>query len=305
MHPLRLPLLCGVLAACSPTDPAELVIDNLSDSGRQLVVDDDAIFVLDRVDVLRIEADGSSVATVGTTDGAHPVQLAADATRLYWTENSIEGDIRAIDKVGGAATVLALDQAALELVVDSTAVYWISSGWQTEAGVWRQDKSGGSPQLLRPAERARSLGLDSGRLHWCERGDGIDACYTMDPTSGHATLLVRGAVEHIAVVDGRAYYSTTDSSRARLWVVPAAGEQPIQILERPYDRIDDAQAANRFVHIAVAPDGDVYAASANAIFELHPDGAARIAETVVAAPIRVNDEHIFFPRNHDVWRVAR
>jgi hypothetical protein len=226
--------------------------------------------------------------------------LAADAERVYWAENSFDGAIRAIPRGGGAGEVIAEHQAAYEVQVDDAAVYWSSSGLAAaDPGVWRLAHGETTPELLVPGIRVFTL--DGDRLYWCDD----DGCHSIDRRGGDARLEFTAHPTDAWTVAGGALYFAARSGDAppdQLWTIAGPAATPELLMQTRTDWRNDSLAQNAVVDIAAAPDGRIYAATGNRAFEVGGDDVVR---AFISGPLQFDDGNVYWRGQAQIWRTPR
>ncbi|HWM85978.1 MAG TPA: hypothetical protein VNO33_09075 [Kofleriaceae bacterium] len=135
-----------------------------------------------------------------------PLGLAADASRLFWSDSRISGAIlaRAADGDGNPQNLVAGQDTALYVATDDDSVYWSNAGGL----VLRASKQGGALSMVAASlgdGPAGSLVLDSARVYFADQGggrvfsvakDGSDELTTVSANQG-APLGVGVDAEHV------------------------------------------------------------------------------------------------------------
>lgn len=148
--------------------------------------------------------DAGALVTMPTLGGGAPELVAAeplgsvsrvalDAQRAYWVSDLLVGHVASAPLGGGAATILAANQATPhDLAIDATHVYWT-----VDTGIMRVPLGGGAAELVATARKPTAVALDATSVYWLELGtpaaqylDG--ALVKMPLGGGPKTLLASG-----------------------------------------------------------------------------------------------------------------
>jgi hypothetical protein len=191
-----------------------------------------------------------------------PGDLAADSTRLYWTNTTDggTGTVNAIDKDGGSVVELATGQANPGgVAVDDTYVYWTNN---LGGAVMRTAKDGsGTPQLVAATSSPWFIALDATYAYIASSQGLLRA----DKTGAGTPTVVWGAGGLLAT-DGTALYTVTN--------IPGlpTGEE---IQEFNFA----TQTAGLYVSASLYPPAEVHQVSAIGADPYHP-GAVAVADSI-------------------------
>jgi len=171
---------------------------------------------------------GRCTADTLVADTSATLQLAVDATRVYWVDdgNDIPGSGRvfAMDKRGGEPTLLVEGETRIfGVAVDGSFLYWTNgASAQTAGSVKRQPLGGGSAVTLDAAPTYNPAWIYAGAAgaYWFGTGNsGIYASTAFEPFRVFAPPHA-GA---IAVANGLVYYLHVESGGQELRASPEGG----------------------------------------------------------------------------------
>ncbi len=155
---------------------------------------------------------GSSPSTLAS--GQHPVNIAVDATSVYWTDNSDTAQLGSVMKValaGGTPVVLATSTNPTAIAVDATSVYW-TDPW--DGTIMKVALAGGTPVALATSTYPNGIAVDATSVYWT-----TDLTVMKVALSGGTAVTltnksgsVAGEPQSIAVDATGVYYPASDSS---------------------------------------------------------------------------------------------
>jgi hypothetical protein len=228
-------------------------------------------------------SNGTCDVTVLAKDEASPVNVAVDATAVYWVSfgsgTAADGAMKRADKTGGPATAIAPGLVGPRaLVLDGDAAYCVT----TDGSILRVPKAGGGATELATQQASPvALAVGQGVVYWANAGTppafADSAIMALDLQDPGATPLVVGAIgSRISsiVVAGDQLYATVfgtgqDPDGALVRFAAAVPSGPAGPNEKP------VLVAGGLVgpHALVAGAGAVWLASKNAILSVPVAGA--------------------------------
>jgi hypothetical protein len=181
------------------------------------------------------DASASTVSMVPATGGpgvvlasgqVYPLQLATDATYLYWGTNH---GVNKVPLGGGALTTVVSYDSPYGIAVDASNVYFTNGG----DGVFAAPLGGGAPTRLASGQAlARLLAVNADHVYWTNDvpGGTIDGV----PTTGGATVVLAGSQDYgngIAVDADNVYWVTGNgnSPAGTVMKVPLGGGSPVTL----------------------------------------------------------------------------
>ena len=203
-----------------------------------------------------IDCEGGSCMTLAVDAIGHPVLIAVDGSKVYWTtpvggSNGVSiGFVKSVPVAGGTPSTLASGQNfPFGIAVDSTSVYWTtlapSSGPQVvnDGRVQKLPVAGGPAAQLVGNRTSGCMNVAVGKsgVYWIEDGGGVFGV----PLGGGPVTTI-GATEDrhggIAVDATRAYW--TDTTLGIVEAAPLAGGTSVTLAaaqDRPYGIAVDSE----------------------------------------------------------------
>lgn len=124
--------------------------------------------------ILSVPVGGGTTTTFAS--GQSPVDLAADATNLYWTDNTGGGSVMSAALSGAAPVTLATGTGgASAIAVDATSVYWSTNTYHTMTDTIRKVPIGGGSivTLATGLNGVTGLAVDATSIYWVEEYGGV------------------------------------------------------------------------------------------------------------------------------------
>jgi hypothetical protein len=174
--------------------------------------------------IRRVSKSGGAVTSV-QTGLTNAVDLAADATMVYWIETGSPGKVRKSLRTGGTITDVAKDVVLPRAIaVDDSFVYWA-----TDTEVWKRGKSALIPvNLVTGASALYALHVGSGRVYFSSFA--ADGYIRYVPTTGGAVkdvVLHQNAVWEFGLdANGGVYFSPNSGKLLR---VSSPGSSPVEL----------------------------------------------------------------------------
>jgi hypothetical protein len=173
-----------------------------------------------------------------------PAQLVADATYVYWTDDSggiWKTPLEAPDTAPISVVDRSLTKDPYALAIDATSLYWsdVPIGFSNDGSINKVDLAGGMPVVLVPQNgRAISLAVDDSRVYWTN-----EQYVLAVPKTG-------GLIERIAVAEQDAQYIVVDTTHL-YWT--DSGQHAIRSIDLhdPNAMPKTIAAADAPLHIAV------------------------------------------------------
>ena len=143
--------------------------------------------------------DGTCVAVVTLALGqAKPLDIAVDATNIYWIAHGTEsnsyqdGTVMKVPTGGGTPTTLASGQNyPSHLAIDATSVYW-TNAWTNVSGgtVMKVAKGGGTPTTLASnQDNPQGIAVDAASVYWTISVSPGGAVMKVPTSGGTPTIL--------------------------------------------------------------------------------------------------------------------
>jgi hypothetical protein len=182
--------------------------------------------------VTRVPLDGAISIELAPQEA--PAGIALDATSVYWTDFTSNGDVVMLGKHSAAAAVtLASGQSYPGAVaVDATTAYWTNSanGAPGMGSVAKVPLTGGTPVTLASGRNnPAGIAVDAANVYWTDFGtNGTDGAVLEVPLAGGkvATLAGAQAGPQAIAVDAKSVYWTNFLGTGSVAKVPIGGGMP-------------------------------------------------------------------------------
>ena len=202
-------------------------------------------------------------------DHVAPVEIAVDATRVYWQDvlGPDPEHVFSVAKTGGALTTLAADNFQnIGLTIDDNFVYWDHESSDSSGAVMRVPIAGGTASIVAATLVPPAWLMRSGTtLVWEAYG-----LFAGPISGGSITMLdpVHRQIDSIATTADRVFYATRSETESAIRSVPLAGG-PSSLVEDCYAvGIDNCE-------VAIANDRICIGSNTNHTIETaSPPGAA-------------------------------
>lgn len=164
-------------------------------------------------DVLFRVAGSATTSTPVECGLSSPVGLLADATHVYWVnQTSPTVLILRAPAAGGTASVMATVAGSVGgLAIDATHLYWSESMWGGVGGLWRVPLAGGAPETVPGGEYiAGMIAIDGVHVYWESTGQpwpgGLEGGIFRRPLAGGPTEQLTGGWPTSFAVDTTSIY---------------------------------------------------------------------------------------------------